>query len=834
MKKLCTVIGLILACITSAFLFCSCSDGGGAVTYAISGESDICLTISDTESTLDTSAVKGTSTTNGTKKTETVTKDVSGINFGKKGRYDLVYTCGTEHKTVNVYIYDTSVPVISGATDKTVDYQSGINVLDGVTAKDQFDKVVTVTYEIFVGNEKADKLVAGENTVKYTATDAVGNTANLEAEYNLTLPGVKLVYENEEVSSVSLDLSDLSKLDFVFADDEDNAITYDLQSVKIGDATVENENYSYESGILSLKSGFVKDLTLDTQIPAEIRFVYLDSNIVVLYNLTVTDNKLPAFTAINGNIEDEYMVSSEITLPQYEKNDDSYQKIAVEYLLTKDGEEQQIDPSYTIAEAAVGDYVYTVKFKRGDTEVKSEVFEFSVKSIDRINFAQQKYVSSFAIGDKAAAHYNDAEWDAEKNAIKFDGSSSGIYHFNEYALLALKGGYTDLKITFTSESVMRIGFHTEPGTASATWWTAETPFFLRGAMYISCTAGENKTWIVDLARIPAASLVDGVGIIVAATESKSLYITNMTFSKPIEITDTLDLATTEILPYYSNNRGTEKPEYTITYSNTEGGVTFVPNGHDCVYTLDGGFVKRAIDAGYKSIILEYKGKESQIGVTHGTNVWNINDYKLTPKETANWATLKIDLEALTFTLDNDAGIYFLVNDKPVTIRNMKFSKYAASDFSSFIDKNWASADLIDNWQCSNSKYANENYIYYDDEKQALALVGNGNSGSYTFKELLALAYNAGYKTITMVYTAVGFGPEDQAPLYGLVEASHDWPNTLSGCVSLSLEETETTITTDIKTDWMDTNEKTELVKSDGFGLVINQGTIFIKSITVSK
>ena len=108
-----------------------------------------------------------------------VIKVTGSVNTKVKGTYTLTYTVtdkagNTASVTRKITVIDNVLPVITGATNKTVAINSKFDAKLGVTAKDNIDgdltKVIKVTGSV---NTK----VKGTYTLTYTVTDKAGNTA---------------------------------------------------------------------------------------------------------------------------------------------------------------------------------------------------------------------------------------------------------------------------------------------------------------------------------------------------------------------------------------------------------------------------------------------------------------------------------------------------------------------------------------------------------------------------------------------------------------------------------------------------------------------------------
>ncbi|MFF2289341.1 immunoglobulin-like domain-containing protein [Peribacillus butanolivorans] len=102
------------------------------------------------------------------------------VNTKKKGTYTLKYTVTDQSKNVTTVTrkitIDSTKPVISGAKDKTISYNSEFNPKSGVTAKDNLDGSLTSKLKI-TGTVNTKK--KGTYTLTYTVTDKSKNKAEV-------------------------------------------------------------------------------------------------------------------------------------------------------------------------------------------------------------------------------------------------------------------------------------------------------------------------------------------------------------------------------------------------------------------------------------------------------------------------------------------------------------------------------------------------------------------------------------------------------------------------------------------------------------------------------
>lgn len=114
------------------------------------------------------------------------------------GRYIIVFEAvsnghATEFKMEITFIDDVA-PIISGPSDKEIEYAAEIDLLDGVTAEDNVDGMVEVTSSIL-----NNKLV-GIQPVEYTAKDAAGNESKVTVNITVKEPAcaVNAVWNGED------------------------------------------------------------------------------------------------------------------------------------------------------------------------------------------------------------------------------------------------------------------------------------------------------------------------------------------------------------------------------------------------------------------------------------------------------------------------------------------------------------------------------------------------------------------------------------------------------------------------------------------------------------
>ena len=297
--------------------------------------------------------------------------DASAVTFGTQGSYTVQYTYKNLKASRNVIIM--GVPTLNVGTNLSLDYSEAVlenALLQNVMASDCFGKALTVTIDDDGGFIQDGTVALGTFTVKYSATDAAGQTVS--GSRTVTVTGTPDPEFN--VSSVTYDYS------------SDKALTLSLSlkgkqlsSVKIGDTTLDASKYTYEAGILNFDTAslYAAYHTGSFTVTA----VTTGGNAVM--SLTLTDNELPVYN-LSSDMKNNslYLVGESIALPKAVKGE-TYQNIAIEYVLLKDGASATFDETaHNISNAAAGDYTFTVTVKNvGNSEKISVcVYEFMVRA----------------------------------------------------------------------------------------------------------------------------------------------------------------------------------------------------------------------------------------------------------------------------------------------------------------------------------------------------------------------------------------------------------------------------------------------------------------------
>ena len=126
----------------------------------------------------------------------------------------------------------------------------------------------------------------------------------------------------------------------------------------------------------------------------------------VSFKVTVTDDKAPDYEFDMGFEEKMILVGEDLTLPVVARSN-KYQAYNVEYSLVKKGVTDPIyvqtnveatEDSIVIADLASGDYTYTVKVVKGQTEVASYSAVVKFRTQDEITIAKDIFGKDMSSG----------------------------------------------------------------------------------------------------------------------------------------------------------------------------------------------------------------------------------------------------------------------------------------------------------------------------------------------------------------------------------------------------------------------------------------------------
>jgi len=174
--------------------------------------------------------------------------DASAVVFGTAGQYTVKYTVDDHEETITVYVYGNPTFTETNATITYQDAQNAVTLKKAVTAKDYFGKDLSVTVVEGISANAYGYIEYGTHSVKFSATDAVGNTA----EYTCNV--VVSDADKPALADISIDLVDIEEVTVYEG--------VQLSKIIMDGAELTSNDYSYANGYLTFSEDFImgKDL----------------------------------------------------------------------------------------------------------------------------------------------------------------------------------------------------------------------------------------------------------------------------------------------------------------------------------------------------------------------------------------------------------------------------------------------------------------------------------------------------------------------------------------------------------------------------------------------
>lgn len=385
---------LIFAFMLAAMLcvFVACSEDPKSV-YSFEGIEDIHLSQSATEYDFS----EGVTGFKDLKEAE-FQVDASAVKFGTAGKYEITYSIENYKQTANVYIYGMPEFTVTSSTITYAEAQTESGLKSGVTAKDTFGNAleIKVTQKIAAG--AGGYIEYGNHTVKYTATDKVGNTKEYEREVTVS-DADKPQYEEFAIDLLDIDVSK-------------NLGNVELISIKFDNEPMQAGEYTFAGGYLAFSSEFV----LQQELGKHTVFLATSAGYgEMVWNLT---DAQPADFAIDVS---DMGYSNQLSIPKAQLLSNQ-RNITFEYVLkdgqgkvcglTDDGETLSFIPGLGT------DFTLTVNAKRGTESAGSEEFDFKVYDdvYAWVTNANEKKNNVFVKPDYLGAYSEEQAYEGDKGS----------------------------------------------------------------------------------------------------------------------------------------------------------------------------------------------------------------------------------------------------------------------------------------------------------------------------------------------------------------------------------------------------------------------------------
>ena len=343
------------------FAFASCDNESDDV---IRGKiSDVLLTVNDT----DYDFYENVSFVDENGRRMEFTCNDSVVEFGKAGKYTLIYQVGVMQYERLVYIY--GAPTIS-VSNAAVEYQDAIvkDFSAYVKARDTFGKEVPVSLNGDLQYDSNGAVVTGNQEFSFSATDLYGNQATVSVTLN--------VLSSKDTFSIGAVSIDYARPYYTLEIGNRKVV-----SVYCDGERLDETFYVSNNGMLMFTPEFATKFGQVTG-----KDVYVNFNTCTAkMSLSITDNQPTAYK-VDGSVHGKnFHLLDEITLPRLEKTNASMQNAAFKYYVEYEGL-KTLTPQPTLVPTAGGDYTFIAEiYRNGElADTVSQTFAVSHYSANLI------------------------------------------------------------------------------------------------------------------------------------------------------------------------------------------------------------------------------------------------------------------------------------------------------------------------------------------------------------------------------------------------------------------------------------------------------------------
>lgn len=239
--------------------------------------------------------------------------DSSAVQFGKSGRYVVVYNVNGEKFEREVYIYDDPTILVKNSTISYKD-ASEKNFSVSVSAEDSFQNEIALTYISGLTYNQNGQLETGKKNFTFSAIDCLGNISEEVVSLTIAEPT-----DSFAQSSVTVDYS---KPFYTFALENRKFISAYTEG-----QALDSSFYVVDNGYLMFTPSLIEAIGVGNQ-----RTVYINLNTCSAeIEVAVTDNQPLSYEAV-GNVEGEFFYLDDlIVLPYYRLMSASIQDAEFKY-----------------------------------------------------------------------------------------------------------------------------------------------------------------------------------------------------------------------------------------------------------------------------------------------------------------------------------------------------------------------------------------------------------------------------------------------------------------------------------------------------------------------
>ena len=468
----------------------------------------------------------------------------------------------------------------------------------------------------------------------------------------------------------------------------------ELTGLTINGTAISSENYQYSFGTLEFTETYLKTLSLNTEYSVKASFGAEE----VVFTLNLSDEQSPAYTYVDMQLKDVYLLGSEIRLPIASKSPASIQNISVEYTF-RDALGNDVTAEKGVFSAdEEGNYTYTATFFKNGTAVDTKTRSFAVISVGNTNFAAKEVVACL-----------EGSYDDDESAAGFTGEHT-------LSQIEIPQKWKFVRMEYKGVGIIEF---------------------------------DGKTTALDSAENYCVAWLEAedFNTIKISAESK-MYIRSLTVSDfccfSVEDMENVDFAACEMLPLWKYNAQYGTP----SYDTEKNAIVFAGTGNSWPYTIQAGVIKRAYDSGYKYLVITYVGGGTTRVYNDSTGDWGGFDRNLSTVAEKKRIAYNLELAATKAEIDVTSGFSVITDSLALELYEFRFyqTDVVIEEEGIYNEANLVAEELTGKWSHNPSV---SDPAVYDTEENAMSFPANGNGDTFNFEhEALRKAQKAGYNALS--------------------------------------------------------------------------------------
>lgn len=426
-KKLLQALLVVFSLTAISLSAIGCSRGGPTsssspeAVYEFEGLNDVKLALSAT-------SYDYAANVKAYKNFEEITFDVddSAVVYGTPGEYSVMYKAEDYEETVNVYIYGLPTFTETGATITYKDVQTMATLRKAVTAKDTFGVELSVSVVQGVQANELGYIEYGEHSVKFSATDSVGNTA--EFPCNIIVSDA----DKPALTDIGIDLVDIQKVT------QFDGIQ--INKIYLDGTELTSDDYSFMNGYLTFTESFLLNKELGDY---ELLVITSNGYDEITLSLTDAEDAKYSFHITDMNYQNELSFKA-AKLTSHQKD------ISFEYTLENaDGEAVALsatEDGYTFRPGLETSFKLTITAKRGAEDAGVKVYPFTIQDdvyMWMVNRNNDKESVNFVLSDDEYEYgYSEEQSFNSLGSLKASAYNGGCVQYLLYNVTNIAPGST--------------------------------------------------------------------------------------------------------------------------------------------------------------------------------------------------------------------------------------------------------------------------------------------------------------------------------------------------------------------------------------------------------